>query len=215
MRIFIVCMVLACGLVGAPTFAQTTAAPRPVAPAPTAQAAPAPKPLPAVAGVAYIELQRIFQGSASGRAFHAQWEKANQRAGFIGYALSSRRDDWKDSVKHGVTDKQLQAENVREREMEQEQTKMEQQAQALQAEFQKKLDSVIQQLASKRGLLMVFNADAGIVWADAASDLTPEVIRALDASNPPASTQSAPAPAATSQAGGSKPAGTKPPGGRE
>jgi outer membrane protein len=55
--------------------------------------------------------------------------------------------------------------------------------QQLQAEFQQRLEPVLQQVATDMGLQFVFNGpDAGLVWADAALDISTEVIKKLDAS---------------------------------
>jgi len=59
--------------------------------------------------------------------------------------------------------------------------------QALQQEFQQRLEPVLQQVATDMGLQFVFNGpDAGLVWADSALDISLEVIRKLDSAKPPA-----------------------------
>ena len=59
--------------------------------------------------------------------------------------------------------------------------------QALQQEFQQRLEPVLQQVATDMGLQFVFNGpDAGLVWADAALDISAEVIKKLDSAKPPA-----------------------------
>ena len=70
--------------------------------------------------------------------------------------------------------------------------------QNLQQEFQQRLEPVLQAVAQEMGLQFVFNGpDAGLVWADAALDISSEIIRKLDSAKP--------APVA-------KPPATKPPG---
>jgi len=55
--------------------------------------------------------------------------------------------------------------------------------QEVQNEFVKKLSPIIESIANEKGLHLVFNArDSGISWATAGLDLTPEVIKKLDAS---------------------------------
>jgi len=57
--------------------------------------------------------------------------------------------------------------------------------QALQNEFQERLTPVLQQVAADMGLHFVFNGpDAGLVWADAALDISTEVIKKLDSAKP-------------------------------
>ena len=54
--------------------------------------------------------------------------------------------------------------------------------QQLQAEFQRKLIPVVQQIVTEKGLhLLLSQADAGIIWADPGVDLTVEVIKRFDA----------------------------------
>ena len=54
--------------------------------------------------------------------------------------------------------------------------------QQLQAEFQRKLSPIIQQIATEKGLhLLLSQTDAGMVWADSGLDLTAEVIKRFDA----------------------------------
>ena len=52
----------------------------------------------------------------------------------------------------------------------------------VQSEFVKKLSPIIDQIASERGLLIVFNApESGISWAAPGLDLTLDVVKKLDA----------------------------------
>ena len=54
--------------------------------------------------------------------------------------------------------------------------------QEVQNEFRKKLLAVLEQLATEKGLHLVFNAaEAGIAWATPGLDLTPEAVKKLDA----------------------------------
>ena len=57
--------------------------------------------------------------------------------------------------------------------------------QQLQQEFQQRLEPVLQAVAQEKGLQFVFNGpDAGLVWADAALDISADVIRRLDSAKP-------------------------------
>ena len=54
--------------------------------------------------------------------------------------------------------------------------------QQLQADFQRKLLPIIQQITSEKGLhILLSQTDAGMVWADAGLDLTADVIKRFDA----------------------------------
>ena len=57
--------------------------------------------------------------------------------------------------------------------------------QQLQQEFQVKLEPVLQEIGKEKGLHFIFNGpDAGLVWADAALDISGDVIKKLDAAKP-------------------------------
>jgi len=241
MRVLVVCMALAIVLAGAPTFAQTPAAP-PAQP-PAAQTAPAPKPFPQGASVAFVDIQRIVQQSAAGRAASGQVQALQlKKQAELGEKNRQLQSLQQKAQAGGVMNEQAQGELAKqidkiqkdlERAQQDAQAELQELQQDLQADFQRKLMPVIQQVAAKKGLLMVFTPEAGIVWADSGIDITGEVIGAFDVANPPAATQSAPAPpppaaaaaaaapkpaapAAKPPAGGAKPsAGTKPPGGRD
>ena len=54
--------------------------------------------------------------------------------------------------------------------------------QEVQNDFVKKLSPIVEQLAVEKGLHLVFNAsESGIAWAAPGLDLTPDVIKKLDA----------------------------------
>ena len=69
----------------------------------------------------------------------------------------------------------------------------------LQEELQIRLSPIIQQVATERGLHMLFSVvDSGLVWADPSLDITPEVIQKFDAApNAAAAPKPAAAPAPT------------------
>ena len=57
----------------------------------------------------------------------------------------------------------------------------------LQGDFQEKLNPVIEQLRTDKGLLMIFSIrDSGVVSAEPGLDLSTEVIKRFDAANKPA-----------------------------
>ena len=57
--------------------------------------------------------------------------------------------------------------------------------QQLQQEFQVRLEPVLQEIGKEKGLHFIFNGpDAGLVWADAALDISSDVIKKLDAAKP-------------------------------
>jgi Skp family chaperone for outer membrane proteins len=189
------------------------AAPAPVAPAPAAPAqaqapAPAPpaapKPFPQGAKVAYVVLQRIANESADGRVATTriqalQQKKAaelneknkqlttmQQRLEKEGSVMSaSAAADLQKNIEKTTLDVQRFTQDA--------QAEVQELQQTLQQEFQQRLEPVLQQVATEMGLQFVFNGpDAGLVWADAALDISTEVIRKLDSAKPPAAKPAAP-----------------------
>ena len=56
--------------------------------------------------------------------------------------------------------------------------------QDLQAEFQRKLLPILEQIAKDKGLHFLFSgADAGLIWAEPGLDLTAEAVGRLDAAD--------------------------------
>ena len=220
MRVWIGAAALCVMLAAAPGFAQAPAAP--AAPAPQAQTAPAtppaPRPFPAGTKYAFINIQRIAAESAEGKALAGRVQTLNQQK------VNELNDKNKQlqaaqqklesgaSVLSPVAVAQLQKDVERlqveiqrfTEDAQQEVTALQTQ---LQEEFQMKLSPVVQQIATEKGLHLLFSAaDAGIVWADLSLDITGEVIQRFDAAAKTAGTP-APKPAAPAAA----PAAAQPP----
>jgi len=191
------------------------AAPPPPAPAPAApvQAAPqpaAPKPFPQGAKVAYVVLQRIANESADGRVATTRIQALQQkRAAELNEKNKQLTGLQQKLEKEGsvmsasaAADLQKQIEKINvdvQRFTQDAQAEVQELQQALQQEFQQRLEPVLQAVAQEMGLQFVFNGpDAGLVWADAALDISADIIRRLDSAKP------TPAP--------KPPAATKPPG---
>lgn len=225
MRGFAVVVALSLMLAASSAFAQapaTAGAPaqaKPVAPAPAAPtlAAPAqlppppaaPKPFPQGAKVAYVVLQRIANESADGRVATTRIQALQQkRATELNDKNKQLTTLQQKLEKEGsvmsatvAADLQKQIEKITvdvQRFTQDAQAEVQELQQSLQQEFQQRLEPVLQQVAQEMGLQFVFNGpDAGLVWADAALDISSEIIRKLDSAKP--------APTA-------KPPATKPPG---
>ena len=198
---------------GAPAQAKP-AAPAPAAPAPAApaQAAPpaaAPKPFPQGAKVAYVVLQRIANESADGRVATTRIQALQQKRATelndknkqLTTAQQKLEKEGSVMSASAAADLQKQIEKITvevQRFTQDAQAEVQELQQQLQQEFQQRLEPVLQQVAQEMGLQFVFNGpDAGLVWADAALDISSEIIRKLDSAKP--------APTA-------KPPATKPPG---
>lgn len=194
---------------GAPAQAKPAAA-APLAPPPAMLAQPAaPKPFPPGSKVAYVVLQRIANESADGRVATTRIQALQQkRATELNdknkqLATLQQKLEKEGSVMSATAaaDLQKQVEKITvdvQRFTQDAQAEVQELQQNLQQEFQQRLEPVLQQVAQEMGLQFVFNGpDAGLVWADAALDISSEIIRKLDSAKP--------APIA-------KPPATKPPG---
>ncbi len=210
-------MVLAVGLVvttGAASFAQAPApAPataKPAAPAPQA-AAPAPAPAPVLpfpegAKIAFVVLQRVVAESNDGKQASAKVQGLQQKKvaelnerqkalqGFqekldkSGAVMSeSARGELAKQVERTQVDLQRATQDA--------QQEVQELQQQLQDEFQRRIAPIIEAVGKERGLHYIFNGpDSGLVWADAALDITADVIKKFDAVTKPAAPAAAPKP---------------------
>jgi outer membrane protein len=196
----------------APLAAQTPAAPAapapaPQAPAPASQAPPPapapPRPFPEGSKVAYVVLQRIANESADGKAATSRIQALQQKKAA---ELSDKQKQLQTSQQKlekeasvlsatasGELQKQVERLQVEIQRFTQDaQAEVQELQQQLQQEFQVRLEPVLQEIGREKGLHFIFNGpDAGLVWADAALDISGDVIKKLDAaksagSKPPA-----------------------------
>ena len=205
MKVWIGAAALCVMLVAAPGFAQAPAAP--AAPAPQAPTAPTPRRprrgrFPP-AKYAFINIQRIAAESAEGKALAGRVQTLNQqKVNELNeknkqLQAAQQKLEAGASVLSPVAAGQLQKEVERlqveiQRFTEDAQQEVTQLQTQLQEEFQMKLSPVVQQVATEKGLHLLFSAaDAGIVWADLSLDITGEIIQRFDAA---AKTAGAPAP---------------------
>lgn len=208
-------VVLSVMLAGAPTFAQAPA-PNPVAPAAQAQAAPAPRPFPEGAKYAVVNIQRVAGESSEGKAATAKVQALNQQKlnelNEKNKALQAAQQKLEAgaSVLSPTAAAQLQKEIERQqveiqRFTEDAQKDLQNLQTQLQAEFERKLAPVIQQVATQKGLHFLFSAtESGLIWGDPALDLTAEIIAKFDTAPP------APAAAAPAQRPAALPAAPRP-----
>jgi outer membrane protein len=221
MRALVIAAALVHVLGGAPAFAQAPTqppAPTPPAapPAPTPPAAPAPqppRPFPQGAKVAFINIQRIANDSAEGKAATAKVQALAQKKSSEIQDKSKQLQAADQKLKQGATVLSEAARGQLEKEIERlnvdiERLKQDANAevtdlqQELQAEFQRKLMPIIAKVAESKDLLMVFSQlDSGLVWADFGVDITEDVIKQFDTGNtatsPPAKPSTDAPPAAT------------------
>jgi outer membrane protein len=179
----------------APKPAQPPAAPaqQPPAPAPAPPAAQPPQPFPAGAKIAFINPQRVFQESADGKTALARVNaliQKKQKEGEDKAKLlqgNQQKLQTSGSVMNEAARAQLEKEIERqqkegERFQQDAQAEINELQQEVQNEFLKKVQPVLDQVATEKGLHMVLNAaEAGIAWAPQSLDISSEVIKKLDA----------------------------------
>jgi len=187
--------------------APTTPAPAPAKPAgqPTAPSpAPAarpPAPFPQGAKVGFVYLQQIAALSAEGKAAQSKVTAFTQKKQT---ELADKQKALQSSQQKLQTGGSVMSDTARaqlEKDIERQQRDLErlqQDAQAdinemtqeVQAEFNKRLFPVLEQLSTEKGIHMLFSAtDAGLIWAERGLDLTIEAVKKLDASGAPAKPQ--------------------------
>lgn len=209
MRRFTVAVVLLLALGAAPTLvlAQAkpagTQKPAPAAPA-TQKPAPAPaapaaapqpeRPFPEGAKIAYMNIPRIAQESAEGKAstgrVTALREKKLADLGAKNKALEAAQQKLNSGGllsedARAATQKEIDKLQLEIQRMQQDaESELQELQQQLQTEFQRKLSPIIQQVATEKGLqILLSQTDAGMVWAETGLDLTGEIIRRFDAAN--------------------------------
>jgi len=200
---------LALVLSAAPGYAQAAAQP-PAAPAQPAPAPQPPPPFPQGAKVGLVNLQQIaslsVEGKASTTRVQALITKKQAEAAAKAKALQDNQTKLNsggallNDVARAQLEKDIERQTV-------ENDRFQQDAQAeitelqtqLQGDFQQKLFPVLNQLVQEKGLHVLLSAaDAGVIIADPAIDLTLEAIKRFDAvGSKPAAAPAAPAAPAT------------------
>jgi len=170
---------------------------QPAAPAVTPPPQP-PAPFPAGAKIAFFQPEVAFQNSTEGKAGLARVQalitkKQNEVAERTKQLQANQQKlQTSGSVMNDSARAQLEKEIERqqkdgERFQQDAQAEVQELQQEVQNEFVKKLTPIIDQLAAEKGLHLVFNAgQSGISWAAPGLDLTPDVIKKLDAGKAPA-----------------------------
>lgn len=212
-------MVVAVGLVvvtSAASFAQTPAAPAPATAKPAAPAVQAPAPAPAPAAVvlpfpegakiAFVVLQRVVAESTDGKQASAKVQALQQRkVGELNERQKTAQSLQEKLDKSGAVmseaarvdlTKQVERANVdMQRATQDAQAEVQELQQQLQEEFQRRIAPIIEAVGKERGLHYIFNGpDSGLVWADAALDITADVVKKFDASMKPAAPAATPKP---------------------
>ena len=167
--------------------------PPPTPPPALTQPPAAPRPFPEGAKIAYVDLQRIAQNSAEGKAAATKIQALQkQKLGEI-QEKSKQVEELRKKLDQGGTVLSDSARGQIEKDIDRTSRElqfMQQNAQAeaeglereLNAEFQRKLNPILEQVGKEKGLQMLFSIrDNGAVWADTGLDLSEEVIKRFDA----------------------------------
>jgi len=167
--------------------------PPPTPPPALTQPPAAPRPFPEGAKIAYVDLQRIAQNSAEGKAAATKIQALQkQKLGEI-QEKNKQVEELRKKLDQGGTVLSDSARGQIEKDIDRTSRElqfMQQNAQAeaeglereLNAEFQRKLNPILEQVGKEKGLQMLFSIrDNGAVWADTGLDLSEEVIKRFDA----------------------------------
>jgi outer membrane protein len=165
----------------------------PAAQTPPAPAAVPPKPFPEGAKIAYVNVQAIASNSVEGKAATAKLdEMRKKKAGELG-EKNKQLQTAQTKLQQGGSvlnesaraqlDKEIEKLNRDIQFFQQDaNTELQELQNQLQADFQEKLNPVLEQVATEKGLHMLIDiANSGAVWANSGLDLSAEVIRRFDA----------------------------------
>ena len=168
-------------------------------PAKPAEAQP-PKPFPEGAKVGFIDLQVIASNSVEGKAATAKIQEFQKKRTAEIAEKNKAAQALQQKLQQGgtVLSEQARAQTEKDlQKMQRELQAMQEDAQQelqdmtnkLQQEFQERLNPIIEQVATEKGLHTVFSVrDSGLIWAYSGIDISQEVIKRFDAAKaaPPA-----------------------------
>ena len=199
---------LAVLLSAAPVFAQAAGQPKPAqppagqppkpqtpaaVPSPTPPGQP-PAPFPAGAKVAFFNPQIVFQNSAEGKTALTRVQALTQKKQTENAAKNKALQDAQAKLQgsgsvlndaaRAQLEKDIEKQQVDLQRFQQDaQAEIQELQQEVQNDFVKKLNPVLDKIASEKGIHLLFDASQpGLAWAAPGLDLTPEVIKAMDGS---------------------------------
>jgi outer membrane protein len=162
-------------------------------PATPPQAQP-PKPFPEGAKIGFVDLQVIASNSAEGKAATGKIQEYQKKktAEIAEKTKAVQAAQTKlqqggtvlNDAARAQTEKDLQKLQRELSAMQEDaQQELQDMTQKLQQEFQERLNPIIEQVATEKGLHTVFSVrDSGIIWAYSGIDLSQEIIKRFDAS---------------------------------
>ena len=167
---------------------------QPPTPTPAQPATPQPpRPFPEGAKIAYVDLQRVAQGSAEGKAAAAKLEELKKQKTAELTEKNKALEGLRTKLQQGGTVLSDSARAQLEKDIDKQTREiqfLQQSAQAefeqlegeLNQEFQRKLNPILDQVSKEKGLHMLFSIrDNGAVWADTGLDLSDEIVKRFDA----------------------------------
>ena len=175
-----------------PPTGQPPAKPTPPTPAPAATPQP-PRPFPEGAKIAYVDLQRIAQSSAEGKAAASKLEELKKQKTAELTEKNKALEGLRTKLQQGGTVLSDSARSQLEKDIDKQtreiqflqqsaQAEFEQLEQELNQDFQRKLNPILDQVSKEKGLHMLFSIrDNGAVWADTGLDLSDEIVKRFDA----------------------------------
>jgi outer membrane protein len=152
-----------------------------------------PKPFPEGAKVGFVDLQVIASNSAEGKAATAKLDEYRKKKNAEIAEKTKQAQAIQTKLQQGGNVLNEQARAQAEKDLQklqrdlqalQEDANQELQdmTQQLQAQFQERLNPIIEQVATEKGLHAVFSVrDSGIIWAYSGIDISAEVIKRFDA----------------------------------
>jgi Skp family chaperone for outer membrane proteins len=160
---------------------------------PPAAAPQPPRPFPEGAKVAFVDIQAIASTSAEGKSASGKLDAFRKKTNDSLVAKSTSLKGMQDKLASGGSVMNDQARASLEKDIEKGQRELQfaqedaqrdltEMTNQLQAEFQEKLNPVLEQVRAEKGLLMIFSIrDSGIIAVDLGLDLSGEVVKRFDA----------------------------------
>lgn len=152
-----------------------------------------PKPFPEGAKVGFIDLQVIASNSAEGKAATAQIDAYRTKKNAELTEKGKQAQAIQTKLQQGGAVLSEQARSQAEKDLQKLQrelqalqedanTELQEMTARLQADFQERLNPIIEQVATEKNLHVVFSVrDSGIIWAYSGIDISAEVIKRFDA----------------------------------
>ena len=164
-------------------------------PDPPAPAPAPPKPFPEGAKIAYVNVQAIASNSVEGKAATSKLDDSRKKKAGELAEKNKQLQTAQTKLQQGGSVLNDQARAQLDKDIEKlnrdiqffqqdANTELQELQNQLQGEFQEKLNPILEQVATEKGLHMLIDiANSGAVWANSGLDLTAEVIRRFDASS--------------------------------